>query len=238
MTEHTLVPIGDIHYGYVCCNVRKLKKVIEYVENKPNTKWIAMGDLIDNTSPRNKYFRRQKHIIDTQQQILDLAELLEPIKDKCIGLLWGNHEERAFKEEFNPTLQLAALMGNKELDLNSSNHYFRYAGKRVFACHGQTMSRNKPYKIKQLIELDRLVDADLYLMGHVHELDHVRDFYYKGNIGKERLYCFTGHFLENKCMREGKIVKTYANEKLMKPIPTGCNAIHFNGNFMEVERIV
>ena len=238
MTEHTLVPIGDIHYGYTCCNIKKLNKVIEYVKAKDNRRWIAMGDLIDNTSPKNKYFNRDQHSIDVQRQILDLAKMFEPIADKCLGLLWGNHEARAFKEEFNPNLQLAALLGNEKLDLGSSNHLFKYAGKNVFACHGLTMSRNKSYKIKQLLELDRLVDADLYLMGHVHELDFVRDFYIKNGLNQERLYVFTGHFLEYQCSRKGKIIKTYANEKLMKPIPTGCNAIHINGKFMEVERIV
>ena len=123
MTEQILVPLGDIHYGYATCNVAKLKKVIEYIKNTENAKWISMGDNIDNTSPKNAYFMRDKSVIDTQRQILDLSKMLKPIADKCLGLLWGNHEYRAFRDEFNPNLQLAALMGNESLDLNNNSSF-------------------------------------------------------------------------------------------------------------------
>ena len=223
-----LVPFGDLHLGYNCFNLEKAEKVVEFIEQK-EAYWLGMGDYIDNTPPSHRYYITGRATMTVQEEVFAFVDLIEPIKDRCIGLLYGNHEVRTLREEFDPVLQIAKMIGKIEL-AKGYTYAFDFAGRKIFAAHGNTSSSTKSYRIKKLLDLANLSDADVYLMGHVHEIDHFRDAIMTAEGLKERLFVFTGSFVEYK--------NSYAEEKLLKPTPTGCNALFFGEKMIEVKRIV
>jgi len=94
--------IGDIHEGASNSNTELLKRSIEIIEAEEDAYWIGMGDMIDCINYHDRRFDVRE--VSTKYRVTDLddlpkvqadllLELLLPIKDKCLGMLTGNHEE-------------------------------------------------------------------------------------------------------------------------------------------------
>lgn len=91
-----LYPIGDWHYGSKQCDTPFIKRTVERIQDDPNARWVGMGDLIENAimgSKSDVYLQ----VKSPEDQIDDVVEMLTPIKDKCIFLMPGNHEERTMR---------------------------------------------------------------------------------------------------------------------------------------------
>lgn len=101
-----LYAIGDIHEGNRGCNLEKLKKDVTEVEKDDKGLWVNLGDNIDAIVPSDRK-RFDPSTIDPKylndldnlptKQMDTVLEVLEPIKDKCLGFLRGNHEEAVRK---------------------------------------------------------------------------------------------------------------------------------------------
>lgn len=96
MKQFTLYPIGDWHLGSAQCNESFIKQVIEEIRVNPQARWIGMGDLMENAvigSKSDVYTQT----IPPKDQMEHIVELLTPIKDKGIGAIAGNHEQRSVR---------------------------------------------------------------------------------------------------------------------------------------------
>ena len=82
----------------------KLKKAIELIE-KDGDAWIGLGDYVDCINHRDPRFNPQE--ISERYSIKDLEDLprrqsdhflsaIAPIKDRCLGLIYGNHEDYVY----------------------------------------------------------------------------------------------------------------------------------------------
>ena len=98
-----LIPIGDFHVGDPSAlggsteegkyATKKFRSMVQYIKDKPYAYTFLMGDLFDavtKTSLGSVY--EQEYNLKTAKEFLT-AEL-EPIKDKILGAIDGNHEER------------------------------------------------------------------------------------------------------------------------------------------------
>jgi len=93
----TLYPIADVHWGAAECMEDEFKRYIQRIKDDPTAAVILAGDLINNgikSSVTNVY--REKYPPDVQKDMM--IELLEPIKDKIVAGVSGNHEYRTVKE--------------------------------------------------------------------------------------------------------------------------------------------
>jgi len=200
-----LLPFGDVHIGAPGCNLKKAKDYIQWAID--NDAWIlGMGDLIENASRHSVGNGVNEQTLRNDEQIDAAIELLKPVAKKglLLGLLHGNHEWRADKEvDINPTKYIARVLGVPFLGYT----IFLYlrVGKityTVYALHGASSSTKPAGKVGALFDLSRGVNADLYLMGHVHDLftgaDVVRyvDMASKTAKEKKRYYALTGSYLE------------------------------------------
>lgn len=92
----------------------------------------------------------------------------------------------------------------------------------VFSTHGSSGARLSYSKIKSALDLQRLTDAQLILMGHVHSLDNTSSIYYSVENGKvvekERHVVLTGSFLG--------YVGSYAEQKNLPPAKLGTAVIY------------
>ena len=230
----TIVPFGDMHIGYATTNMEKIDKVVDYIKEN-DCVWIGMGDYIDNTPPSHKFYRQETSISTPQEQVFKFVELMKPIKNKCIGLLYGNHEVRSldFKTGYDPVQQMERM-----LDLHGqyvgvgTQHYFNIGGYNIFATHGKVrgffFSTRTATKVNQLLKLHEHAEADVYLMGHVHDTLHFPKNVLVGDkkIGT-RWFVLSGGFVE--------YFGSYGETLGYTPVETGCNAVHLNMNKREVK---
>ena len=113
VTEETIqiIPISDIHIGDKQLNIKMLKSIIQYIKDTPNAYTIINGDLLDmalKTSKSDVYGQA----VSPTEQVLAATELLEPIKDKILLIVRGNHEYRNDKDTgSNPLYALCASLG-------------------------------------------------------------------------------------------------------------------------------
>jgi hypothetical protein len=210
--------------GYATANVDKMQKVVDYIKAK-DCKWIGMGDFIDNTPPSHRFYRQETSITTPQQQVFDFVDLVKPIKDTCIGLI------------YDPIKQMEELLGlSKNYRGLGTQHYFHEAPFDIFATHGKArgffFSTRTATKINQLLKLHELAEADLYLMGHVHDLLHFPINYVSGvDSIVTKYFVLTGGFVE--------YFGSYGETMNYTPVETGCNAVHLNiyKKEVRVERI-
>ena len=138
------------------------------------------GDHIYYNDPRFSLSASDENITigDMRQgvmrQVRKIADLFEPIKDKCAGLLTGNHEETVAKRyHVDPTMELAYRLNIKYLMYSAITLVAIKDGKsiytlRVFTHHGYGGGRRHGPQINKVEDAMRIVNADVYAIGHVH----------------------------------------------------------------------
>ena len=233
-----LIPFGDIHFGDKSANIVRAKETIDWVKNHPYARIILMGDLLNcatKTSVGAAVFDEDFH---GQTQYDLMGELLEPVKNKIYGSLIGNHEFRAFKNTgYNVTKMLAKQLGHKYygfgsfIKLNvSGNNYI------IYGTHGSSGATLPYTKIKKLLDMSSYIDADVYLMGHVHSLQVHTQKVKRVDLRKriientKKYYVLTGHYLNYE--------DSYAEMKNMRPDKQGSPTIIFGGDKKEIRAIL
>jgi len=223
--EFYIVPIGDTHLGNAGCAIEELKETIEWIRARKNAYWIGMGDYIEAINYSDPRFdirsvaKNYKGDIDMviQKQTDDIIELFEPIKDKSLGILRGNHEETVrrfyhhdvcydiWKKLKAPLLEdvgyirLCFKYKNRKTTNGSYNTdtTFTY---NILATHGNVGGRKGGAKINRLEDMVAFIEADIYLMAHSHikamETKNLLYYDLAGNLkAKKKLLAVTGSFL-------------------------------------------
>ena len=90
----TIVPISDVHLGAEECMDEAFRRFVRSVQETPNVYVTLGGDLIDNglkSSVTNVYRASMRPF----EQKREMSRLLEPIRDRIICAVSGNHERRS-----------------------------------------------------------------------------------------------------------------------------------------------
>jgi hypothetical protein len=105
--EYNIYFIGDIHEGNCNHAEKEFKKAIEIIKNDKNGYWIGMGDYIEaitmaDTKRFNPITMAKKYNLKDlkdlpYKQAYNVYKNLEPIDNKCLALVCGNHEESYIK---------------------------------------------------------------------------------------------------------------------------------------------
>jgi predicted MPP superfamily phosphohydrolase len=208
-----IIPIGDIHLGNINCNVEKLKNTLQWIRDKEDTYIIGMGDYIEAinfSDPRfnplsisSEYLKRLDDIVIKEKE--ELVELFEPVRDRIICFLEGNHE-RKVHEKYHINIQKEICEELGVIDASTISYIrikVRGSHKRsviVHAYHGSNAPSEGTTALSQLIKNSRGKDADIFLCAHSHHLISTSELYIsmgKNKIMKrKRYYGITGSFLE------------------------------------------
>jgi predicted phosphodiesterase len=93
----TLYPIADVHLGAAECMEDEFKRYILRIKDDPHAAVLLAGDLINNGIKSSKTdVYKEKYPPDLQKEMM--IDLLEPIKEKIVAGVSGNHERRTAKE--------------------------------------------------------------------------------------------------------------------------------------------
>jgi len=200
-----IYPIGDVHIGVRNCAEDNLAKLVETIRKDNNAVWFGGGDLCDAVIPKDEKRYDPNSMADWLLQSVDadavrtnlsdvlaaqkhrLFELLDPIKDKCIGLIEGNHEfeimrhhNRDFMTELCEHFDVDNLTDCAQIRFKFNLAKPSNAGKktglkkgaksyvRMYASHGRGSGRTAGAEPRVLTELAANVDADIIFKGHSH----------------------------------------------------------------------
>ena len=93
----TIIPIADVHLGSEECMEQKFISFIGTLAEKPDVYVCLLGDLLDNGT-RNGITNVFRALDPPSVQKRMMAKILEPIRDKILFCLDGNHERRSGKD--------------------------------------------------------------------------------------------------------------------------------------------
>lgn len=235
--------IGDVHLGATGHNAKIFNEKLKEIEDDPLALWFGMGDYGDHiyfNDPRFSPNEQDEGLTMVElrsgimKQIRSLSEKFEPIKDKCVGLGTGNHEETIAKRyHVDPTRELCYLLGSAYLGYSSLNTItFRHSqsnGKkgrsatlRVYTNHGHGGGRRNGSQLNKIEDAIRIAEADIYAMGHVHgKTGSQLEIIGSCNRGKERkkvkTFVVTGCYQD--VSRPSKM--TYAERNMYAQSPLG-----------------
>lgn len=246
-----LYPVGDIHLGAAACDIEDFRKTVSQIAKDPNGYWLGMGDYGDLIMPSDPRWAFSGHdwkrlgFVNGKPGISNLGiehrDLIErelaPIADKCLGLLYGNHEHafsryyfidvaRYLADRFNvPMLGYTALVRLEiEIKRGQKDHGQIWA-LTIFAEHGATGGGSDGNAINSLQKRGVEFHADIYLKGHVHKLGVTQ----RTELGwgpqalatRDRIFMLTGTYLKGYSEYE----VTYGERKGYSPSEIGGGVI-------------
>ncbi len=194
--------IADIHLGNCGTERKHLMRDIAAIRDDPYSLWIGGGDYADYIGIKDKRF--DPSVLDNDIMVSDLGqlgyvltkrvkELFEPIKDKCLGLAFGNHEDKYQKTQEQMQLHqwLCTELGVANLGysafLDAVFVRSRCSGPtiqpkppartvssstaayRIFVHHGTGGATTPGGKLNRLLKFMHDFRADIYFVGHVHD---------------------------------------------------------------------
>lgn len=93
----TIIPISDVHLGAKECREQEFISFIKAVSKMDDTFLILGGDLINNatrSSVSNIFDERMR----PSEQKREMVKILEPVRDKILCSVTGNHERRSTRD--------------------------------------------------------------------------------------------------------------------------------------------
>jgi len=225
-----LILMGDMHMGSKYYDEDMHKKMIDHCLKKKIT-IILMGDQIE-TATRDSVgagIYEQSEIVD--QQLEHFEYLMKPLASAklILGMHAGNHEMRLYESS---GLDITKWMA-KQLKVPYFSwgklHYFVVGrqGYKIYTTHGASGTRLAWTKIKSVLDLSNLAEAEIYAMGHLHQLSHyIRNYYSvdlknKKVVEEQRHFILTGSYLNH--------WGSYAHMKGYEPMRKGSPKIKLGG---------
>jgi hypothetical protein len=228
------------------------------IKDSPDTYWIGMGDYADLITKNDKRFDagglaswvKPDDIIESQRKWL--VDLFKPIASKCLGLLSGNHEETIhLNHQDDLARHLANDLGIRyagyscfiKLDFTKSKTLLLNSG-WVYGCvihawHGAGAAQTEGARLMRLMRLVNDIQADIYLMGHLHCMGQYtpdRLVLKNGRVKSVKLAAaMTGSWLKAYAQphEDEDITPGYAEMKGYKPSRIGCPIVHIYPNKQE-----
>jgi hypothetical protein len=206
-------PIFDVHYGHTLCDVNAFKQYLADSDDK--TWFIGGGDFLDSITVMDPRYRKSidmfgsEEIID--EQINGMYKILEPYKEKILGLGIGNHEDTILRKyATNPIKRLCEKLSTEENKIPYLGYsYFFKLYMREKEGRGRTVlikghhgygggSRTQGADLTKFSKDMAYYEADLFIYGHTHKLqfDEVPRLGISGNslISKPKVLVICGSY--------------------------------------------
>jgi predicted phosphodiesterase len=172
-----LFPLNDLHIGDPKTDEALFKRFVRYVQDAPNRFLVGIGDLMNN-GIKNSVSNTYNETMSPRDQRKWLAHELQPIKDRILLFIDGNHEYRSKKEvDLSQTEELADSLGVRYLEdeaaLKISVGHKRNqkpCAYTVYVTHGATGGKYPGAAVNNLQMLAlTLENCDIVIVGHSHK---------------------------------------------------------------------
>ncbi|HUU98827.1 MAG TPA: metallophosphoesterase [Phycisphaerae bacterium] len=256
--ELSLWCLGDEHIGSPACDFDRLQATVDRIRDDPNAFWLNTGDNAEYISPRDKRF--DPTAFDPDIKVVDLgrlgkyftdrvADLYRPIRHKCLGMGFGNHEDKyqLTKEQQDlhswlcceldvpnlgysalfdvvfvrvPKVKAPTLMAGSPGNPNDTANRWPV---RVYTHHGSGAARTEGGKMNRLVEFMKSFEADLFFVGHVHDKVGKRVVQIGANAACDKLTerVKLGMICGSFLKTFAQGMTTYGEKKAYRPVPLG-----------------
>lgn len=230
-----LVGFGDLHHGSPHSDTDTATSVRDWIK-KSGALWVGMGDLMECATRESIGAGVYEQVRTPDEQIEDIVPFLLPIRDQCLGLIKGNHEERAHKLAGIDPMGIIA----RELDVPYCGWEIWGVISRVpvaqrawtfYGVHSSAGNKSGGLALAWTDrEIRKYANVDVIMRAHSHSkgFDPVSTLVLQSNcrnpavVEEERFLINTGHFLK----RAG----SYAAGKALSPKPSGTIAVRLPVN--------
>jgi len=265
----TVWNLSDLHLLNAACAEKELKCDIKRIAEDPYAFWFGGGDYADFIGYDDGK-RFDPDCVSERLKISDLGQLgkksvevvyewLSPIKEKCLGLLLGNHEKRyqCHKQQEDLHGWLCTAMGVQNLRYCAFVDvvFVRNCGRkppeivsaapgdkhcetfRFFLHHGAGFATTPGGKLNRLIQFMTSFDADVYMVGHVHDRTAKRltalgaDATCGALRDRGRVGVISGSYL--KCYHEG--TTSYGEMRGYTPTSLGASWVQITPNALKAK---
>jgi predicted phosphodiesterase len=221
--ELHLYPFGDWHIGSAQCNIDFIKRLVKRVADDPLGLWIYMGDggeVVTKTSKGSLF----EQTLSPGDQIRAFAKLVEPVADKGLVGVCGNHGRRVdmsvgmgWDEVLCsrigiPYAGVAAFIG---FQLNNGG---KRSAVSVYVHHGAGGSITPVGKMNAATKPQQFVNADIILTGHTHAAGEIFPPRIIASLDNQQKRIRWTH---SRCYATGSAYDSrsgYAEEKMYPPI--------------------
>jgi len=196
-------PVGDLHLGSPKCAEDILDEWLGYLVNAENVSMVSTGDNL-NCALRTSVSDVHEEKLTVSEGRKLLTQKFRPLADKDIldGIIDGNHEDRVYNATGDSPNDAVAdalgvpyaraacviryLVGDQQYDL--------------FMRHGKAGGGSMGAAVNALEKQERIVDADIYVSGHIHtQVCFPKNVFVANDSGgfsrKKRLFVCSGSFL-------------------------------------------
>ena len=236
--EIELIVISDTHIGSKQCNIELLKETVDYIKNNEDCYCILNGDILDNLVANSKVGDPYENAMTPSVALNMACEIFDPIKEKILCSLGGNHDYDRSKKltDITPAMALAVYLGLEKkfsadsviLYLNFKYEYNRTTTFSIFVNHGRNGGgRNSGSKANALESMSLIVPScNIYIHSHTHYPMTFKDEFFqvdprrRRGIWCERLYVNTNAFLN--------YFNGYGEAKLYRPSSQSIPKIKLN----------
>jgi len=195
--EVRITLLSDLHVGHPYCDEEVIVRTVERIAKEDKHFLILNGDLIEcvtRTSPGDIY--RLKYP-SPDEQVEVLVSILDPVKDRILGVVSGNHELRSDGHDYGR--EIARALGVAHLhNRDAIIHEVRVGRRRnlkpwtytLFQTHGRGSAATPGGKTNTLHRYGAIIPADIVFVGHLHtakvETDMMIEFDPQNFITRER----------------------------------------------------
>lgn len=172
-----ILALADLHIGDRGADMALIKKLVNGVKDNPNRYCVLVGDLM-NTAIIGSKSDAYSETLTPAEALQTCAQLLEPIKDKILAIVPGNHEERISRAVgVDMTRLLAVQLGLEHVYSDTTALLFVHMGKSwrgkpltysAYITHGTGGGRKPSSKLNALNDLAQVIDTDIFICGHTH----------------------------------------------------------------------
>jgi len=229
--EIRILPLADLHLGDIHCDYRKVQEWIREIRENENTFAILNGDLMDTAivgSLGSPYLAA----INPMDQIKECVKIFEPIKEKLLAVMSGNHERRVQRAT---SLDMTEIMCN-QLGIGDRyapasamlfirfghdrlpGHHRRKVRYTIYCVHGSGGGKKEGAKLQRVVDLAAITDADCYIHSHTHMPIIAKLSYFRTDLGNnsvqkvDKLFVNTGSTLEWGGYAEAQSFKPASND--------------------------
>ena len=173
--------VADVHIGAKEADVDGFERFLRGIERSQDDYLVLCGDVLNN-GIRDSVTNVYEETMPPHAQVETAARLLEPVADKILGCVGGNHERRSVKAvDMDPMFQVMTLIRKPELyrpnlcfvrvTLAKGNTKDQYA---LLLVHGKTANKKRWFDLA-------VEGVDAIIGAHLHD----------GNVSKPTKLIFT-----------------------------------------------
>lgn len=170
-----LLGVSDLHVGALEHDALYTANLLRWVKDTPNAFLLLNGDLA-NCALKSSKSDIYEETMSPNEQRKYLVKLFTPIKDRILGVVEGNHEQRIRRdtsidicqdiaEAMNCAYGREALLLQVRLGQGKNGKRISYL---IYATHGWSSARTAGGKVNMGASLSGVIYADCYIVGHTH----------------------------------------------------------------------